>query len=192
MKRRLLGLMCLLLSAAGTLAAHLTVNPHAFRYDMTVYALLQMNGTVLTDYSGYEIAAFCGDECRGVAKVQVTTDGTPYLYIRIYSNETQGETISFRAYRQSEVTEQNLPETCIFESGSLVGTPGEPLVLTMVSIIRGDANGDGMVSIADVTAIINKINGVVSDKFNEAAADVNGDGLITIADVTGVINIINQ
>lgn len=59
-------------------------------------------------------------------------------------------------------------------------------------IIIADANGDGVVSIADVTAIINKINNNVTGTFIESAADVNGDGLITIADVTGVINIINQ
>lgn len=56
----------------------------------------------------------------------------------------------------------------------------------------GDANGDGVVSIADVTAIINKINGVVTGKFVEKAADVNKDGIISVADVTGVINTINN
>lgn len=56
----------------------------------------------------------------------------------------------------------------------------------------GDANGDGNVSIADVTAIINRINGVENSNFNAKAADVNGDGAISIADVTGVINIINK
>ena len=59
-------------------------------------------------------------------------------------------------------------------------------------VIKGDANGDGVVSIADVTAIINKINNAVTGTFVESAADVNEDGLISIADVTGVINIINE
>ena len=64
--------------------------------------------------------------------------------------------------------------------------------LSVTDYIIGDANNDGVVSIADVTAIINKINNNVSSTFAESAADVNGDGLITIADVTGVINIINK
>lgn len=64
--------------------------------------------------------------------------------------------------------------------------------ITVTSGTPGDANADGVVSIADVTAIINHINGVVADNFSEAAADVNGDGIISIADVTRVINIINQ
>ena len=63
---------------------------------------------------------------------------------------------------------------------------------TGISFLLGDANGDGVVSIADVTAIINHINGNTSAAFNERAADVNGDKIISIADVTGVINIINS
>ena len=60
------------------------------------------------------------------------------------------------------------------------------------AFILGDANGDGTVSIADVTAIINRINDAVTGTFVKEAADVNGDGYISIADVTGVINIINK
>lgn len=87
----------------------------------------------------------------------------------------------------------------------LGGAPGVSVPATSVSGFKfsfadedsfsedvGDANGDGVVSIADVTAIINKINGVVTGKFVEKAADVNKDGIISIADVTGVINTINN
>ena len=56
--------------------------------------------------------------------------------------------------------------------------------------IKGDANGDGNVTISDVVAIVNKILGNPSENFKEAAADVNGDGEITIADAVGVMNII--
>lgn len=66
------------------------------------------------------------------------------------------------------------------------------VVLSLEDVPLGDANGDNIVNIADVTAIINRINGIVSDHFNAATADVNKDGLINIADVTGVINIINR
>ena len=56
----------------------------------------------------------------------------------------------------------------------------------------GDANGDGVVTIADVTAVINHINGNVTGTFIEEAANVNGDETISIADVTGIINLINK
>lgn len=55
----------------------------------------------------------------------------------------------------------------------------------------GDANGDGVVTVADVTAIVNHILGKPqSGTFNEVFADTNGDGQITIADVTATVNLI--
>ena len=53
----------------------------------------------------------------------------------------------------------------------------------------GDANGDGSITIADVTALVNIILGK-EGTYNHAAADVNLDGSITIADVTALVNII--
>lgn len=192
MNRMMIGLVCLLLGAAGAHAAHWTVNPHGYRYDMSVYAVLHVNGKAIADYSSYEVAAFFEEECRGVAKVQSTADGTPFLYLRVYSNEAQGEALSFKVYKPSDSKERVLPETTAFESQAMVGTPGEPFVLTIEEALQGDANSDGVVNIADVTAIINYINGAAATSFSFPNADVNGDGVINIADVTGVINIINQ
>ena len=61
-----------------------------------------------------------------------------------------------------------------------------------VGLTPGDANNDGVVNIADVTAVINQINGVQTAAFRRKNADVNDDGNINIADVTGIINIINK
>ena len=69
--------------------------------------------------------------------------------------------------------------------------PAEPLYIILAYLL-GDANSDGRVDIADVTAIINRINNASPDTFHEEAADVNHDGIINIADVTGIINIINS
>ena len=55
----------------------------------------------------------------------------------------------------------------------------------------GDVNGDGSITIADVTALVNIILGKdTTGQYNHAAADVNGDNSITIADVTALVNII--
>ena len=51
----------------------------------------------------------------------------------------------------------------------------------------GDVNKDGIVTIADVTALVNIILGRGFDPEN---ADVNADGAITIADVTALVNIL--
>lgn len=59
------------------------------------------------------------------------------------------------------------------------------------SVLKGDANGDGQVTIADAVAVTNQIHGNTPANFNATAADINNDGQITIADVVGIINIIH-
>ena len=54
--------------------------------------------------------------------------------------------------------------------------------------LRGDVNGDGQVTIADVTSLVNIILG--SQGGDTSVADLNGDSQITIADVTSLVNII--
>lgn len=53
--------------------------------------------------------------------------------------------------------------------------------------LKGDVNGDKVVTIADVTALVNVILG--KSEPNEAC-DVNDDTVISIADVTALVNII--
>ncbi|MCR5130987.1 MAG: Ig-like domain-containing protein [Prevotella sp.] len=58
---------------------------------------------------------------------------------------------------------------------------------------KGDVNGDGSVTIADVTALVNIILGKDNTEpyeYDHEAADVNGEDGITIADVTALVNII--
>jgi len=58
--------------------------------------------------------------------------------------------------------------------------------LTEITIQTGDVNGDGQVTIADVTALIDSLLSGVEVPTH--VADVNGDGLVTIADVTALID----
>ena len=55
-------------------------------------------------------------------------------------------------------------------------------------ILQGDVNGDGMVNVSDVTALINTILG--SDNYSAAVCDINGDGDTNVSDVTTLINLI--
>ena len=53
----------------------------------------------------------------------------------------------------------------------------------------GDVNGDGEITIADVTALVNIVLGKDTEElYNNSAADVNQDDDITIADVTALVN----
>ena len=50
-----------------------------------------------------------------------------------------------------------------------------------------DINGDGIVSIADVTTLVNIIRG---DDTEHVPSDLNSDGSVTITDVTALVNIV--
>lgn len=50
-------------------------------------------------------------------------------------------------------------------------------------MLRGDANGDGIVSVTDIVATANHILGATSSEFNTANADSNLDGIISVTDI---------
>lgn len=57
-----------------------------------------------------------------------------------------------------------------------------------VQVIKGDANGDGFVTIADVTTLIDYL--LSGSEINMENADVDNSGSISIADVTSLIDIL--
>jgi hypothetical protein len=57
-----------------------------------------------------------------------------------------------------------------------------------VNGIKGDVNGDGHVSISDVTALINYLMSGNNTSIQAGNADMNSDGSISISDVTALIN----
>ena len=165
-----------------------TVSPYDYQYDMTVYAQLKIDDAVITDYSNYEVAAFVGDECRGVAEVD-TKDGSTWLYIRVRSESPSGEKISFKVYNKSDKIKKNIEQTVTFASQGIEGMPSNPLTFTMAKYIVGDANGDGKVSSADITSILSIMAGNIKPTFIVEAADANLDNKVSAADITRVLSI---
>jgi len=79
--------------------------------------------------------------------------------------------------------------------GNLLGDH-RPVVVNFVvtqlgekSVLTGDVNKDGKISIADVTALVNLILGKEGN-YSKQAADMNEDGNTSIADVTALVNLI--
>ena len=67
------------------------------------------------------------------------------------------------------------------------------LVLTsQEGLLLGDANGDGVVNVADITEIINYRNGRASNKFDEKRADISGNGSVDQADIDQIVKILLQ
>lgn len=62
--------------------------------------------------------------------------------------------------------------------------------LTVVKAIAGDVNGDGNVTVTDLSSIIGYIQGDVPVRFIQKSADMNSDGKVSITDAVRVIDVI--
>lgn len=58
--------------------------------------------------------------------------------------------------------------------------------------LPGDVNGNGIVDLNDVNAIVDYIMGTPPVVFNMTLADVNGDGTVNVADLVKVIQIVKE
>ena len=68
------------------------------------------------------------------------------------------------------------------------GSATLPVILTVNGSLLGDANGDSILNILDVIAVVNMVLGNIEPDLT--TADLNGDGLITVLDIIQLLNII--
>ena len=167
---------------------HWTCSPNDFQYDMTAYIALTNDGVAVTDYSDYEVAAFCGDECRGVGEVQ-TVGTTSYVYMRIRSEAASGEDITFKVYTKSDDIEADVEEyTMPFVSQGVQGMPSSNVVLNFVPYILGDVDGNKKINISDAVRIIDYI--LYGTSINMKAANVNKDSKVNVSDAVAIVDMI--
>ena len=129
---------------------------------LNVAAILAEEGITLA--KGDIVAAFVGNECRGVGDWSLSGDLTVFL-------REEGETVSVKYYDAT---------------GQRVITIGD----STTDGVTGDATGDGVVDVSDYIGIANYILGNPPAGFDAKAADVNGDGVVDVSDYIGVANII--
>lgn len=193
MTSKLRALICLVGLFISTTILHAQgsgweVNPHDYQYDMTVYAQVLADENIVTDYSNYEIAAFVGDECRGIAEVK-SQGGYTWLYLRVRSNVASGETVSFKIYDAAAGKVFNAIETVNFEPNGLLGMPSKPTTLTLKRYTLGDVNDDGKFNSSDMMlAIAAVLKRPLPDNAVLEAIDVNEDGRVNSTDIMGIIN----
>ena len=159
-----------------------------YAYDMTIYGIVAVDGSLIDDYTDKAIGAFIGDECVGYGVFESNDYGT----LRIRSSESGTRKISFQLYdyitgRETALTTD---DAVYFAHESVVGTPGYPIVLYTGRFLRGDVNADGMVDISDVLATVSHILSKPEPVFIRQAADVVADDKIDISDVLGIVDII--
>lgn len=189
MKQKFLSILVIVSVSVSAWAQipHWQYNPHDFEYDMTAYVSLKY----YPNLSNYEIAAFCGEECRGVAEI-MDADKRQVGYLRIRSNASSGEAITFKVFIKDRQEEVNLDSDPVsFAANTTLGTPSRPFLVQIPgAYLPGDVNGDGDIDIVDVTSTIGYVIHQVPADFIFKAADVNNDGTVDIVDVTSIIDMI--
>ena len=121
-------------------------------------------------------------------RVLVTTNGTPFsgndgevFTVRIRIGDTMREgSYDVMLYNVS-VADVNAVSYDISMKSSR---------LKVSSLHRGDANSDGNLTVADMTAIAHHIVGNTPIGFSETAADANRDGQVNVADYTAVAHLL--
>lgn len=66
------------------------------------------------------------------------------------------------------------------------------LVTVGLKRLKGDVNGDGVIDVQDITAMINGIMGMPSDDYYAMNADLDDSGEVNVVDITSLINSIMQ
>ncbi len=138
-------------------------------------------------------------DIAAVYNITLTKDGEPVqpksaVTVKIPSTNPNAKV--YRVEADSTLTDMN----AVYEDGCLVFTtdhfsiylvaePTEPTEAptaepTEAPHILGDTDGDGKVTIVDVTCIQKRLASIEMPVYIEEAADVDGDGKVTIVDAT--------
>lgn len=127
------------------------VNPSAFRYDMSLY--FKLADADYENLDEYEIGAFVGDECRGLAEKLELPNGGSCLHMRIRSNVPEGELIDFllrkRNTNDTVVLRATDGKDFVFSSDSRVGLPSDPIVMHRYFHVSVKCEGNGTVDFED-------------------------------------------
>lgn len=160
-----------------TNGAYYSVRESDYRYDMRLYASVAIDGTVVDPTTAgepgkvrYQLAAYVGDECRGVATPIFHSTGHYICFsLPVYSNAASGETLSFRIYDTQTGTEYTAAETLAFTADHSQGSPSSPFALTVSTTVTPATIGTlaevigkalkGEATLAEINAIARSILG---------------------------------
>ena len=192
-------------SSTGDSSSELATSSTNLNYNNWATISKVYAGGTSNAYSNGGCLKFGTGSAKGSMKtgdISLTDDATLTFYLKKYGSDTGKLNVTVTGAKAdfTQFTPQSDWTLCTVKLSEVTGTITITLAtssnrayvdeIILTPIIKGDANGDGKVTITDAVAIVNYILGNPSDNFNINAADVSGDGNITITDAVGVVNII--
>ena len=114
-----------------------TVNAQDFQYSMNVVGQLDINGVISRDVND-RVAAFVGDEIRGMVNVEYISEVDAYLaYLTIYSHVTSEEDVELRVWDASSGLEyrENVAPAITFSTNQVLGSDSAPIMIQVGNTI---------------------------------------------------------
>ncbi len=103
-----------------------TLNARQFQYNMTITATVALPSEV-TSSEHLVVAAFSGDEVRGLAQPQYIEALDQWLvFLMVFSNEVRGDDVVFKAYDPASDAVLAIEETLTFAADEVLGGVGAP------------------------------------------------------------------
>ena len=177
----------LVFASARAQAPDWAVNPADYESTMSVTAMVLHDGVRLGG-AGDLLAAFVGDEVRGVAEGTTVGSG-PLFFLTVFA-DTDGETVTFKVYDAAAGAVRVIAETEVFETNTVRGLVAAPLVWTAGARESGlpewSVDPSAFVAAMNVTGTL-RIDGAAAEAGDVIAAFVDNDvrGVAEATDVGG-------
>lgn len=137
-----------------------SVDETTFSNTMTITGIVNINNLELSDQNDM-VAAFVGNECRGVAHLLPSTVlGHAYAYLMVMSN-ANNETITFKVFRSSDGSVISVIDNTKFTSDIAIGTQESPYLFSDKTV-----NGKSILSfslgVSGEVVIIDSLNRLIT------------------------------
>ncbi len=190
MIRRLYSLLALLLVGSAGLRAQSSdpfpeVNPYKYADNMAIIGQVRQNGVALGNDA--VVAVYCGDEIRGKDRPFSDKNHTNIIQFLVHGDgNTNGDPLIFKVYTGGKIIE--VDQGLTYQNNATIGYYDNYYYIDLG--LRGDANGDGSVSVTDIAVVVNSILQLHNPVFSPYGADANGDGSVTVTDIGVIVDII--
>jgi hypothetical protein len=166
------------------------IPPENLQYNMQIVAFLELEGGGYSTNENDLVAAFVGDQCRGIASPIADAEGR--VFLSVGSDELTGETVTFKAYYAVQGQIADLNESVAFVSETLIGEYNDPFVFTIgvlyppaVYTIEAGSNENGTINPTGNVSVVHGSNQLFTftPQPDFAVFDVQVDGVsVGIAD----------